>query len=83
MGLTCWLSCAEAGAGVLAKPVPETRGHTGYLTFARRLVDEGGAAAPALNLKTGDPILARRLVDEGGGAPPAPAAVPGGDAVGA
>lgn len=32
---------------MLAKPVPETRGHTGYLTFARRLVDEGGAAAPA------------------------------------
>ena len=46
-GVTCWLGCADACAGVLAKPVPEARGHTGYLTFARRLVEEGGAPAPA------------------------------------
>ena len=73
----------EEDAGVLAKPVPETRGHTGYLTFARRLVDEGGVAAPAVSLNTGHPTLARQPVDKGGAAAPAPAAAEGGDAVGA
>jgi hypothetical protein len=29
----------------LPRPAPETRGHTGYLTFARRLVAQGACAA--------------------------------------
>ena len=35
---------ARAEAGVLVWPLPEARGHTGYLTFARKPCEAGGAA---------------------------------------
>jgi hypothetical protein len=36
---------AVAPRQALPRPAPETRGHTGYLTFARRLVAQGARAA--------------------------------------